>query len=98
MRRVLGSLLALTLFAAASAAARADAPVAAVAAPAPWQTVDDGRLLGAAHDDGSLMYRRSYDSQGYAPFREIDRTNVGRLQLAFRTRPGCRRGTRRRRS
>ncbi len=92
MRRFAGLLLALTLLAAASAAARADVAVAAAAAPAPWQTVDDARLLGAAHDDGSLMYRRSYDSQGYAPFREIDRASVGRLQLAYSYKTGMPQG------
>jgi alcohol dehydrogenase (cytochrome c) len=78
------ALLAFAIVAIAPSGTRADdppvPPLQAVAVSAP---VDDARLLNAASDDGSLMYRRSYDSQGYAPFDQIDTGNVAKLGLAF---------------
>jgi alcohol dehydrogenase (cytochrome c) len=64
------------LVAAAPPSTRADDPPATL-------PVDDARLLGAATDDGSLMYRRSYDAQGFAPFDQINGSNVAQLGLAF---------------
>src|ERR1019366_2206958 len=34
-------------------------------------------------DDGWLMYRRNYESTGYAPFDLINAGNVGKLKVAF---------------
>jgi alcohol dehydrogenase (cytochrome c) len=48
-----------------------------------WNTVDDARLLRAGGDDGWLMYRRSYDSHGFAPFDQINARNVAGLAVAF---------------
>ncbi|HTD38091.1 MAG TPA: PQQ-dependent dehydrogenase, methanol/ethanol family, partial [Candidatus Limnocylindrales bacterium] len=45
--------------------------------------VTAARLAAAATDDGWLMFRRSYDSQGYAPFGEITPANVSGLQPVF---------------
>ena len=45
--------------------------------------VTDARLLSAATDDGWLMYRRAYDSTGFAPFSEIGPGNVRRLHARF---------------
>ena len=48
-----------------------------------WTTVTDSRLRGAAHDDGWLMYLRTYDAHAYAPFDQINARNVTRLHVAF---------------
>lgn len=45
--------------------------------------VTDARLLGAARDDGWLMFLRSYDSQAHAPFSQIDTSNVAQLTEVF---------------
>jgi len=45
--------------------------------------VTDQRLLDAAHDDGWLMYLRTYTAQGHAPFDEINTSNVDRLREVF---------------
>ena len=42
-----------------------------------YATVTDQRLADAGKDDGWLMYRRTWDSQGYAPFDQITAANVG---------------------
>jgi alcohol dehydrogenase (cytochrome c) len=52
-------------------------------AAADYQPVTDARLTNAAKDDGWLMYRRDYGSTGYAPFEDINTTNVGNLKVAF---------------
>ena len=41
------------------------------------------RLLDAQQDQGWLMYRRNYESTGYAPFNQINSGNVGKLKVAF---------------
>lgn len=64
-------------------AVAAAVPPAARAQTTTADTVDDARLLHAQTDDGSLMYRRSYDSNGFAPFDQINRTNVAQLNVAF---------------
>ena len=46
----------------------AGALAAAADQPDSFPAVTAQRLVAAAGDDGWLMYRRSYDSQGYAPF------------------------------
>jgi alcohol dehydrogenase (cytochrome c) len=84
--------LAASLLLAAAFLAGAASPARAADAPAPWPAVDDARLTAAASDDGSLMYRRSYDSRGYAPFAQIDRASVSRLQLAYSYRTGMPQG------
>ena len=45
--------------------------------------VDDARLRNAQTDDGWLMYRRTYDAQGFAPFDQIDAGNVAQLRPVF---------------
>ena len=74
-----GRRLAVLVLAAASLAI----PRAASSAPASYAPVTDARLAAAARDDGWLMYRRSYDSQAYAPFTEITPRTVRRLSVAF---------------
>jgi alcohol dehydrogenase (cytochrome c) len=48
-----------------------------------WPAVTAQRLRSAAHDDGWLMYLRTYDSQAYAPFSQVNASNVQRLHVAF---------------
>jgi alcohol dehydrogenase (cytochrome c) len=48
-----------------------------------YQAVTDARLANAAKDDGWLMYRRDYTGSGYAPFNEINTTNVANLKQAW---------------
>jgi len=57
--------------------------LALAAAAPPYAPVTDARLAAAASDDGWLMYRRSYDSRGYAPFTEIGAQNVAQLRVVF---------------
>jgi alcohol dehydrogenase (cytochrome c) len=84
-RAVTGISLALALLTSAAPAARA-------AGELPWAPVTDARLLHATADDGSLMYRRAYDSQGYAPFAQIDATNVANLAPVFTYKTGLPQG------
>ena len=84
-RALTGAVLALALLASAGA------PAARAAGP-PWAAVTDARLLDAASDDGSLMYRRAYDSQGYAPFAQIDASNVASLRPVFTYKTGLPQG------
>ena len=60
-------------------------------APA-YQPVTESRLLHAENDNGWLMYRRAYNSQGYAPFTQIDRGNVDKLKPAFTYKTGLKQG------
>lgn len=51
----------------------------ALAAPA-FPAVTQQRLANAQHDDGWLMYRGSYNSQGYKPFDQINADSVKGLK------------------
>jgi len=55
--------------------ARADMPA--------YPTVTSERLVNAQKDNGWLMYRRNYESTGYAPFDQINAATVGKLAIAF---------------
>ena len=73
-KHMLGS----SLFAAAALApllARADMPA--------YAPVTTERLLNAQQDPGWLMYRRNYESTGYAPFDQISTANAATLAVAF---------------
>jgi len=59
---------------------------------AAYRPVTSARLLNAQHDSGWLMYRRSYDSRGYAPFTQITPANVSRLKIAFTYKTGLKQG------
>jgi len=74
-------LLALAISGLASAASMMD-----------YQPVTKDRLLNAQQDDGWLMYRRSYDSKGYAPFDQITPDNVSHLKVAFTYKTGLNQG------
>ncbi len=52
------------------------------AAPA-YPTVTNARLDNATSDNGWLMYRRDYKSNGYAPFKEINTGNVSGLKQVW---------------
>jgi alcohol dehydrogenase (cytochrome c) len=54
----------------------------AQAQDANYQTVTDARLA-AAKDDGWLMYRHDYTGSGYAPFDQINTTNVANLKQVW---------------
>jgi len=47
-----------------------------------FRPVDDGELRSPDPGDW-LMYRRTYDGQGYSPLGQITRENVGDLRLAW---------------
>ncbi len=64
-------------------AAAALSPFSTHAAMPDYRTVTTSRLLNAQKDDGWLMYRRNYESTGYAPFDQINGANVGGLKIAF---------------
>jgi alcohol dehydrogenase (cytochrome c) len=57
-----------------------------------YPTVTDERLLNASKDEGWLMYRRAYDSQGYAPFDDISTSNVAQLKPVFTYDTGLNKG------
>jgi alcohol dehydrogenase (cytochrome c) len=59
------------------------APWIAAAALPDYQPVTRERLLNAQQDNGWLMYRRNYESTGYAPFDKINAGNVAKLKIAF---------------
>jgi alcohol dehydrogenase (cytochrome c) len=61
------------------AAAIAGCATAAFAYP----EVTNTRLLGAANDDGWLMFLRTYRSEGHAPFTEVNTRNVAQLREVF---------------
>ncbi|HZX69953.1 MAG TPA: methanol/ethanol family PQQ-dependent dehydrogenase [Rhodanobacter sp.] len=50
---------------------------------ADYPAVTDARLNHAANDNGWLMYRRDYASDGYAPFKQINTTNVTGLKQVW---------------
>jgi len=53
------------------------------AAATDYMPVTSARLSNAANDNGWLMYRRDYASNGYAPFKEINTTNVTNLKQVW---------------
>jgi alcohol dehydrogenase (cytochrome c) len=57
-------------------------PLLCYAAPE-YEAVTTDRLVNAQQDTGWLMYRRNYESTGYAPFDQINTANVGQLKIAF---------------
>src|SRR5580658_8649824 len=68
---------------AALAAALLLTPVLAFATTLEYPSVSDERLVNAQQDNGWLMYRRNYESTGFAPFDQINSTNVDKLKPAF---------------
>ena len=72
-RRMLGVLFA----------AVALTPLLAHADTLAYQAVTTERLINAQQDSGWLMYRRNYESTGYAPFDQINTGNVAKLKVAF---------------
>src|SRR6202521_2940001 len=58
-------------------------PLLAYAAMPAYSPVTSERLINAQQDNGWLMYRRNYESTGYAPFDQINAGNVGKLTIAF---------------
>ena len=82
-RIVLVGLVGLALVPAATALAQSDDPE--------WEPVTEERLLDP--EDGDWMsFRRTYDVTGFSPLDQIDRDNVGDLQLvwAYSMRDGSR--------
>ncbi len=66
--------------------------LAATAQAAGYPSVTDARLAAAASDDGWLMYRRDYSSTGYAPFSDVNTSNVGGLKVVFDYKTGLEQG------
>jgi alcohol dehydrogenase (cytochrome c) len=58
-------------------------PLLGYAATTEYRGVTTERLVNAQQDNGWLMYRRNYESTGYAPFDQINTGNVGKLKIAF---------------
>ncbi|MCZ6888947.1 MAG: PQQ-dependent dehydrogenase, methanol/ethanol family [Gammaproteobacteria bacterium] len=58
----------------------------------PEYTNVTGERLRAPEPANWLMYRRTYDSQGYSPLTQINRRNVKRLALAWAFSTGMREG------
>ncbi len=91
--RALGASLALAALVAFGIAAPRTAQAAdTVAAAAAYPAVTDDRLVNAQTDDGWLMFRRSYDSRGYAPFDQIGKQNVAQLKPVFTYASGLKQG------
>src|ERR1700682_3040852 len=67
----------------AAVAVAALTPLLAYAAMPAYSPVTSERLINAQQDNGWLMYRRNYESTGYAPFDQINAGNVGKLTIAF---------------
>ena len=57
-----------------------------------YQSVTTARLLGGAADNGWLMYRKSYDGRGFAPFDGINAQNVSGLKTVFTMDTGLKQG------
>jgi alcohol dehydrogenase (cytochrome c) len=57
-----------------------------------FSPVTTARLSDAAHDNGWLMYRRDYASNGYAPFKEINTGNVSGLKQVWDYKTGFQQG------
>jgi alcohol dehydrogenase (cytochrome c) len=64
-------------------AAAALAPLLSFADMPAYPAVTSERLLNAQQDQGWLMYRRNYESTGYAPFEQITTANAAKLAPAF---------------
>ncbi|HEU4620073.1 MAG TPA: PQQ-binding-like beta-propeller repeat protein [Gammaproteobacteria bacterium] len=64
------------------AAAQTPGAEGAAGASKPFVPVTDAMLKNPPPADW-LMWRRTYDSWGYSPLDQIDRRNVGRLQLVW---------------
>src|ERR1700687_685677 len=73
VKRMRGGVFAAMLL--APLLARADMPT--------YPSVTSERLVDAQKDNGWLMYRRNYESTGYAPFDQINAGNVDKLKVAF---------------
>src|ERR1700680_4540131 len=58
-------------------------PLLAYAVMPAYSPVTSERLVNAQQDSGWLMYRRNYESTGYAPFDQINAGNVDKLKIAF---------------
>ena len=59
------------------------AALAGTAVAADYMPVTSARLSNAANDNGWLMYRRDYSSNGYAPFNQINTANVTHLKQVW---------------
>jgi alcohol dehydrogenase (cytochrome c) len=86
--RVLGFFGAVALIATAFVGARS----LPTHADSQYSTVTDQRLADAGKDDGWLMYRRTWDSQGHAPFDQINASNVASLKPVFTYDTGLKQG------
>ncbi|MET0292882.1 MAG: PQQ-dependent dehydrogenase, methanol/ethanol family [Steroidobacteraceae bacterium] len=76
----------LAVLASVAGCTRSDAPPAATATqapPAPGASVDDTRLAATEGNDEWLSYGRSYSEQRHSPLKQIDRSTVGQLGLAW---------------
>src|ERR1700722_13030350 len=73
VKRMLGAAVAVTAL----------TPLLAYAAMPAYSPVTSERLINAQQDNGWLMYRRNYESTGYAPFDQINGGNVGKLTSVF---------------
>ena len=62
------------------------------AATSDYPAVTQQRLLHAESDSGWLMYRRAYNSNAYAPFKQITPENVKDLKTAFTYKTGLKQG------
>jgi alcohol dehydrogenase (cytochrome c) len=86
--RVFGFLGIVALAASAVVGARSMPSHAASAYP----SVTDERLTAASTDDGWLMYRRTWDSQGFSPMDQITASNVAGLKPVFTYDTGLKQG------
>src|SRR5450631_3907611 len=86
--RVFGFLGIVALAASAVVGARSMPSRAASAYP----SVTDERLTAASTDDGWLMYRRTWDSQGFSPMDQITASNVAGLKPVFTYDTGLKQG------
>ncbi len=72
----IGLAVSLTSLMAAQATVAQDSPIDAIT------PVTDETLLNPPDGDW-LMWRRTYDGWGYSPLEQINKENVGKLQLAW---------------
>ncbi len=73
-------------------AAAALLPLAGAMAMPAYRPVTTSMLVHAQQDNGWLMYRRNYESTGYAPFTKINLHNVDGLKIAFDYQDGLSQG------